>query len=204
MSKDCQSIKVVVVGDGGIGKTCMLSAFTGGLVNPEYSPTIFDNLESFVYINGIGVKISLWDTAGQEGFQKIRSYSYYGADLFIICHSVVEPTSFRNIRDKWIPEIRHICPDTPLVIVGLKADLRRDVELFSQLLEQNVVPMSADTAEASAASLGSLRYFECSAYTRENLKEIFDYAFEEALKRAPARKKKKTIKSLKNKKCLIC
>ena len=198
-----QSIKVVIVGDGGIGKTCMLTALTGGDVNQEYKPTVFENFETITCLNGIGIKISLWDTAGQEGYENIRTFSYHGTDIFVICHSVDDPSSFMNINNKWIPEVTRTCPSAPIIVVGLKSDLRFQMNLNREVNGSKIVnnlPLSFDEAEMEAEKFGALKYFECSSYTKEGLNAVFDFAFEESLKRAPPR----LLRRKKAKKCIIC
>jgi len=63
-------------------------------------------------------------TAGQEDYDRLRPLSYPQTDVFLVCFSVASTSSFENIRHKWTPEIRHHCPDTPFVLVGMKGDLR--------------------------------------------------------------------------------
>ena len=63
-------------------------------------------------------------TAGQEDYDRLRPLSYPQTDVFLVCFSVLSTTSFENVRHKWVPEVRHYCPDTPLVLVGMKGDLR--------------------------------------------------------------------------------
>ncbi len=64
------------------------------------------------------VSLGLWDTAGQEDYDRLRPLSYPQTDVFVLCFSVISPTSFTNITNKWIPEIRHHCPDKPIILCG--------------------------------------------------------------------------------------
>ena len=63
-------------------------------------------------------------TAGQEDYDRLRPLSYPQTDVFLVCFSVSSTTSFENVQHKWVPELRHYCPDTPFVLVGMKGDLR--------------------------------------------------------------------------------
>jgi GTPase SAR1 family protein len=73
----------------------------------DYVPTVFDNYEAEILVEGQNVKFSLWDTAGQEGYSRIRTLSYPKTDIFLVCFSVVKHTSFDNVAEKWCPELHH-------------------------------------------------------------------------------------------------
>lgn len=65
----------------------------------------------------------------QEEFDKLRPLCYASADVFLLCFSVVSPTSFQNVPEKWVPEIRKHVPCAPLILVGTQCDLREDVKV---------------------------------------------------------------------------
>nr|CAH7753647.1 unnamed protein product [Callosobruchus chinensis] len=69
-------------------------------------------------VDGISVSLGLWDTAGQEDYDRLRPLSYPQTDVFLICFSVASPSSFENVTSKWYPEIKHHCPDAPMILVG--------------------------------------------------------------------------------------
>ncbi len=87
---------------------------------------MFDNYEAEILVEGQNVKFSLWDTAGQEGYSRIRTLSYPKTDIFLVCFSVVKHTSFDNVAEKWCPELHHHCPNVPMILVGTQIDLRED------------------------------------------------------------------------------
>merc|ERR1711981_803361 len=74
-------------------------------------------------VDGKPINLGLWDTAGQEDYDRLRPLSYPQTDVFLTCFSIISPASFQNVKAKWYPEINHHCPSTPLVLVGTKIDL---------------------------------------------------------------------------------
>ncbi|ELR05780.1 hypothetical protein GMDG_01858 [Pseudogymnoascus destructans 20631-21] len=120
------SKKIVVVGDGGCGKTCLLISYSQGYFPEKYVPTVFENYITYPIHkkSGKAVELALWDTAGQEEYDRLRPLSYPETDLLFVCFAIDCPNSLENVMDKWYPEVLHFCPYTPLVLVGLKSDLR--------------------------------------------------------------------------------
>lgn len=169
-------VKCVVVGDGAVGKTCMLISYTEGKFPKEYVPTVFDNYEASILVEGKEVKFSLWDTAGQEGYARIRTLSYPKTDIFLLCFSVVNHPSFINVKDRWFVEIKHHCPHVPIILVGTKIDLREDPDTLEELAKAGKKPITSAEAEEMVKELNLLKYLECSALTRDGLKNVFDEA----------------------------
>lgn len=178
-----KSIKCVVVGDGAVGKTSLLISYTTNQFPEDYVPTVFDNYATNVQVAGELVTVNLWDTAGQEEYDRLRPLSYTQADVFLICFAVVEPVSFSNVAQRWIPEIKHHTPaDTRVVLVGTKCDLRDDPHVLDALDEQGAEPVSKDEAAQLAHQHGFVGYIECSAASQFNVAEVFDLAIESVLK----------------------
>ena len=176
-----QNIKCVVVGDGAVGKTCLLFSYTTNAFPGEFIPTIFDMGSQNVMVDGKPISLGLWDTAGQEDFDRLRPLSYPQTDVFLICFSVISKASKDNVKAKWHPEINNHCPGTPVVLVGTKADLRDDPQTQKQLSEKNMKMVSADGAEQLRADINAVTYVECSALTQDGLKNVFDEAIRAAL-----------------------
>ncbi|KAF3915279.1 hypothetical protein AA313_de0201083 [Arthrobotrys entomopaga] len=185
------TIKCVVVGDGAVGKTCLLISYTTNKFPSEYVPTVFDNYAVTVMIGDEPYTLGLFDTAGQEDYDRLRPLSYPQTDVFLVCFSITSPASFENVREKWIPEVRHHCPGIPCLIVGTQVDLRDDAGVIDKLNRQRMKPISAEAGERLAKELGAVRYVECSALTQKNLKNVFDEAIVAALEPPKIEKKKR-------------
>jgi GTPase SAR1 family protein len=84
-------------------------------------------------ISGKPINLGLWDTAGQEDYDRLRPLSYPQTDVFLLCFAVSSPSSFENIKNKWYPEIKHHAPGVPFILVGTKTDHRKDPETVSAL-----------------------------------------------------------------------
>ena len=111
----------------------------------------------------------------------MRPLCYPGTDVFLLCFSIVSPTSFNNINDKWLPEIRKHCSDIPIILVGTQCDLRNDVKVLIDLAQYKEKPITESQAQSKAQQMKALCYLECSALTQKNLKEVFDMALLAAL-----------------------
>lgn len=84
-------------------------------------------------IGGEPYTLGLFDTAGQEDYDRLRPLSYPQTDVFLVCFSVVSPSSFENVKEKWVPEITHHCQKTPFLLVGTQIDLRDDNATIEKL-----------------------------------------------------------------------
>lgn len=184
------SIKCVVVGDGAVGKTCLLISYTTNAFPGEYIPTVFDNYNANVMVDGKPVNVGLWDTAGQEDYDSLRPLSYPQTDVFLICFSIISPYSFDNVKSKWHPEIKSQAPGVPIILVGTKSDLRNDSGMLQQLQAKGLSVISKEQAELRAKEIEAKCYMECSALTQEGLKAVFDTAIQAAINKPKATKKK--------------
>jgi len=189
-----QSIKLVVVGDGAVGKTCLLISYTSNSFPQEYVPTVFDNYTCNIMVEGRTISLGLWDTAGQEDYDRLRPLSYPQTDVFLVCFSIINPTSFANIKTKWVPEVRHHCPNTRMILVGTKLDLRDSKEAIDKIKEQGFAgAITQAEGQNLAKDIGAVQYMECSALTQKGLKQVFDQAIKSVIRpsgqRRPMQKK---------------
>jgi len=169
-----QNVKCVVVGDGAVGKTSLLISYTENRFPVDYVPTVFDNFTTGVEVDGKLINFALWDTAGQEEYSRLRALSYPETDVFLLCFSVISPSSFDNIRSKWHPEVSHHCPEAKTILVGTKIDLREDKDTIDSLKGEKLP--SPEAATKLAETIGAKGYLECSALTQEGLKRVFEEA----------------------------
>ena len=178
-------MKLVVVGDGAVGKTSMLLCYTTNTFPTDYMATVFDNYAVNVPYRERTVNLSLWDTAGQDEYKQFRPLSYDQADGFIVAFSLVDRESFEHVASRWIKEVRleekgRRAParaPAPVVLVGTKLDLR----LAGGRPGADVV--TTEMGEKMARKLGAAAYVECSALTQDNLKKVFDVSVDAAARR---------------------
>ncbi|KAI3795250.1 hypothetical protein L1987_37899 [Smallanthus sonchifolius] len=183
-------IKCVTIGDGAVGKTCMLISYTSNTFPTDYVPTVFDNFSANVVVGESTVNLGLWDTAGQEDYNRLRPLSYRGADVFLLAFSLISRPSYENISKKWISELRHYAPTVPIVLVGTKLDLREDKQYLSD--HPNVTPITTSQGEELKKTIGAAVYIECSSKTQQNVKGVFDAAIRVVLQ--PPKSKKRRSK----------
>ncbi|KAK2945926.1 putative Cell division control protein 42 like protein [Blattamonas nauphoetae] len=172
-----QEAKVSVIGDGAVGKTCLILSYTQNSFSDTSVSTVFDNYESLQVVDGKKVKLQLWDTAGQEDYDRLRSLSFSETDVFLLLFSIINEQSFKNIESRYFPDICTYTHDTPVVLVGTKSDYRANPPDGTTLV-------SKEQAEELVERLKLYKYVECSAKTKENLSDVFDTVAKAALERA--------------------
>ncbi|KAI6367414.1 hypothetical protein MCOR25_004951 [Pyricularia grisea] len=182
--------KLVLLGDGACGKTSLLNVFTRGYFPTVYEPTVFENYVHDIFVDNVHIELSLWDTAGQEEFDRLRSLSYDDTDLIMLCYSVDSKDSLENVESKWVGEIADNCPGVKLVLVALKCDLRQEQaddvaengNATDPSQQREKKPMiTYDTGLEVARRINALRYLECSAMRNRGVNEAFTEAARVAL-----------------------
>ncbi|MCJ1305935.1 Rho GTPase, partial [Hypocenomyce scalaris] len=156
-----------------------------------------------IFVDNVHIELSLWDTAGQEEFDRLRSLSYDDTHTLMLCFSVDSPDSLENVESKWLGEIAENCAGVKVVLVALKCDLREkhtddDEEEGAETaetttLENGATPAATGTTAKQqhcidykqglevARRIQALRYLECSAKRNRGVNEAFTEAARVAL-----------------------
>ena len=149
--KEDYKLKVVIVGDSGVGKTNLIKRFVSNTFSPNSKATVGVEFISKSYrINNQVFKIEMWDTAGQERYKSITAAYYKGAKGALIVYDTTQKTSFENI-DKWMAEIKDkSSKDMKLMIVGNKTDLKDERQVKTEEALVKAKDLEAPIMEASA------------------------------------------------------
>ncbi|KAK6524046.1 GTP-binding protein Rho1 [Orbilia ellipsospora] len=174
-------IKIVVVGDGGCGKTCFLIRATKGSIPEAYIPTIFENYFTDVCHDNFHYELAFWDTAGQEDYDRVRPLAYPDTQVILVCFTIDSPDSFDNVKYKWTPEVRHFLSAAPIILVGMKSDLRDDPRTIGELLRSHHKPVTTKQGINMMDEISATTYIECSAKTGEGCNEVINAAITAAV-----------------------
>ena len=179
-----RGIKLVLVGDpafddpvgGSNCKTEFLITYINDGYPEEYIPTVVDNYTVRLVHNSDAYEVGLWDTAGQESYSRLRPLTYCNSDVIMLVASLVNPRSLNALREQWIPEVRHFLPRVPMLLVGVRGELRADEEIVKNLVSAGGRVITAKEGIDFAKSTGCFDYIECSAKLGINVKEAFNLA----------------------------
>lgn len=123
----------------------------------------------------------MWDTAGQEDYDRLRPLSYPETDVILMCFPIDSPDSLNNIPERWSPEVNFFCPNVPIILVGNKTDLRNDLKTIEDLRKLQQEPVKPEEGLAMAENINAIAYLECSAKRKEGVREVFDTAAKAAI-----------------------
>jgi len=119
--------KIIVCGDGAVGKTSIIKKYSENTFNENYMPTVGCNFATKrININGAEVTCQFWDMGGQPQFRVVRQNFYRGARGVVLVFDVSRRETFENL-EKWREEVNEILTDLPCIVIGNKADLPRKV-----------------------------------------------------------------------------
>ncbi|KAJ5071100.1 ras-related c3 botulinum toxin substrate 1 [Anaeramoeba ignava] len=169
-------VNLFSIGDSDSDSIFMLISYTTNVFSIEYIPTIFDNYNSNVMIEGNPINLTLFGTSTVEDFHKICENSSPQVDSFLVCFSLISRSSFENIKNIWIPQIQNSRENVPFFLIGTHLDLRDDQETIKRLEEKGLSPVSYEDGANLAQEIKAVKYLECSSVTQKNLKNVFDEA----------------------------
>ncbi|XP_071079327.1 cell division control protein 42 homolog [Haliotis cracherodii] len=183
--QDKKCVHCAVFGDGMVGKTSISESYAQKSFSESYEATVFENYAVPLSVAGEEFIISMFDTAGQKDYESLRSFTYKESEVLLLCFSTCDRETLASINDVWMPELKRHTKQSkqkrPVILVGTQIDLRVGNEDSE---------VSADEGVQLAKDIGADCYVECSARSREGLKEVFEHVVFSALK---YRKKKSNI-----------
>lgn len=155
-------IKLLLIGDSGVGKSCLLLRFSDDSFTTSFITTIGIDFKIRIFeLDGKRIKLQIWDTAGQERFRTITTAYYRNAMGILLVYDVTDESSFNNIRN-WIKNIeQHASDNVNKILVGNKADMDES---------KRAVPTARGQALADEYGI---KFFETSAKTNLNVEQAF-------------------------------
>ena len=144
-------------------------------------PTVFENYVTDCRVDGKNVQLALWDTAGQEDYERLRPLAYSKAHVILIGFSVDTPDSLENVQAKWAEEARDRCPGVPIILVGLKKDLRDDPIAVEDMRKKSLKFTTLKQGNDMRETIGAKKYLECSSLTGDGVDDVFEAATRAAL-----------------------
>ncbi|VDO08363.1 unnamed protein product [Rodentolepis nana] len=201
--KPSSSVKCVLIGESGVGKTSLVVSYTKDDYPVRHEPTAFDTYVVDLRVENQQVNLQICDSGGSPGVRSLRELAYPDVHVVIFCFSVVQPETLWALRDRWLPELAssglnlnptaletavrigclpHQPPNTlrkpgpAFILVGCACDLRNDIKSLLDLSARNELPVNDAVAQKLAVEFGAEAYIECSALTQKQLKKVFDLA----------------------------
>ena len=136
------------------------------------------------------MELALWDTAGQEDYDRLRPLSYPDTDVILLCFSISSPDSLEAISNRWADEVKRFCPNVPIILVGNKKYHRNDPNTIKKLASEKQEPVKIEEREAMAVNINAFAYLECCAKTKEGMTEVLETATRAALQVKKGKKAK--------------
>ena len=185
--------KMVIIGDDTCGKTSLYTVFAKNKDFEDikkYVPQVFEGYVADMEVDGKQLELALWDTVGREEYDRVRPLSYPDTDVILMCFSINSPDSLKNIPKKWTPEVKQFCPNVPIILVGNKKDLRNDPNTIKELGKIKQEPVKLDEGSTMAEQIHAFAYHECSAKSKEEVREVFNTAARASLQFRKGKSKK--------------
>lgn len=169
-------IRITAIGDDSADKIKLLLAFTGypSPEEDEYAPSVFENFHEMHTYQGTQYNMHLWDTAGQQEYDRLRPMFYVKTEVILMCFSLNDPDSLKNVTNKWIIEVREYCPKAAVILIGTHS------ELWNPNEDGAITQAQIDDV---AKEIKAFKAFTCSVLKNENIVDIFDLAIQAYLEK---------------------
>lgn len=171
-----EPLKCVLVGDTNVGKTYLIKTYKNKQYkNEKNEATVYEKHQIQIKQKKKKIDVDVFDTAGSEDYDRLRPQSYKDADVFLLCFSLINRNTLKHIKTKWVKEVRQTSPDVPIIVVGLKMDLRDNFDKADiDRNEDGVEPIKKEKAQKLIQKIEAVQYLECSAKNMQRLDEVFD------------------------------
>ena len=167
------TVKCVVIGDSGVGKTSLLYSYADNILpTDDFVPTIFESRTERVLVDGKEVALSLWDNSEIKDCSPLKPIIYPNTDIFVICFSLSSHDSFKNVYAKWLPEVTRFSPESLIILAGTKLDMCEGRACVTG--NEDFKPVTMEQGVEMAKLIKAVKYVECSAITGVGLKKVFD------------------------------
>jgi len=155
--------KITILGDAAVGKTSLISQFVEGSFQEDYKPTLGANIvRKDVNLDNARVRLIMWDLAGQEKYQVVRSMYFQGCQGALLVYDVTRYNTLDNINTKWLRDFKkHVKKKGAFILIGNKSDLK----------DQRVIP--TERGKELATKIKASHFIETSAKLGENIEEAF-------------------------------
>ena len=186
-----ENVKCLVIGDSGVGKSSLIMRYTN---SNHGRPILYGMKTKSINIGDTCINITIWDTlggadfttlrppmytSGLNGVQRLQPLVYPNTSVFLICFSVIEPTSYENVLEKWFPGVNEYCPDAEVVLVGTNMDLRDNTEVVHRLKGMGMCPITRKDGVKLKKALKCAKYVECGM--NSDIQCVFQHAINAVL-----------------------
>ncbi len=165
-------MKLILLGESAVGKTSLIKAFVDKVFTTDYRPTIGANI--FIKRVELGehkATLTIWDIAGQERWQMMRTAYYRGSNVILLVGDCTRRESFQQLENFWIPDVREqIGSEIPIYLLANKVDLEREVD--------------SNEVQQWAQKIGAAHVFETSAKTGNGVNQAFEQTLKDVLSKA--------------------
>ena len=165
-----ETIKVIIIGDCDVGKSSLVSSFIYG---EDYDTPIGHNHKEVVKVNDKEYELDLWDISSNEYQSSQRKFIYPQANVFIVCYSIISLNSYNNVKNIWIKEIKESNPNSQIILVATKKDLRHSRVILDMFENKNISIVPENNLETLGRIINAYEIQECSSLERDGIDDVF-------------------------------